>query len=573
MKHRAYAAAAVAGCALALLSASAAKAGVTNGIAATVPQFIQAATLVGPAPATQQIHLVVFLPYPNQSAVDGFTAAVNNPASSTFGQFLTPDQFAAEFAPSQNTYSTVEYVVTGAGMQIVQTYPNRKMMDVVATVAQADAFFNTVINQYSYDNVTYYANAVPASIPNALRGAVMAVSGFTNFIQRVGQPLVANPNVPAGFGPLDIQTAYNEPVHVNKSYNGAGVTIAIETAYDYNDSDLSGYWSAFGVQRGQNAYVIRKIVDDPVNQGLPAPGQNDETTLDVEQSSSNAPSANVIVYEGVDPLNSTFDDIYEQTTIDPRVDVVTTSWGSCEAGSDPNEVAADNDLFEQSAAEGQTRFAASGDNGSKDCGMNNPPDGFPGQPNPTNVDFPSSSPFMGASGGTTLTLNANRTIHSETGWSGSGGGISMFFGLPPYQQPVPTLFSRQWRNTPDVALDADPNTPYALYYYGSWLLSVGGTSCVAPNMAALYAQVDGYYQRRTGLAATGLYNGFRKNTYPGNVWHDITSGSNGDFNAGPGYDNVTGVGSLNGYRYMLQVPHPRSGGGLSRPRPHLRPLA
>ena len=149
----------------------------------------------------------------------------------------------------------------------------------------------------------------------------------------------------------------------------------------------------------------RKYVDDPVDQGLPAPGQNDETTLDVEQSTSNAPGANVLVYEGVDPLNSTFDDIYEMTAIDPRVDVVSTSWGSCEAGADPNEVAADNDLFEQAAAEGQTRFAASGDNGSRDCGTNNPPDGLPGEPNPTTVDFPASSPWIGASGGTTLTLN------------------------------------------------------------------------------------------------------------------------------------------------------------------------
>lgn len=558
--------AAIGACALTLSFASAAKASVTDGIAATVPQFTQVATLIGPAPPSQQIHLVVFLPYPNHAAVDQFTLGVNDPASKTFGQFLTPDQFAAEFAPTQSTYSTVEYVTTGAGMQVVQTYANRKVIDLVATVAQADALFNTVIDQYSYQNVTYYANSVPAIIPGALKGLVMAVSGFNDFVHQIGQPLVGNPNVPFGFGPPDIQTAYDEPVHVSKNDNGAGVTIAIETAFDYMDSDLSGYWSQFGVQRSPSAYVVRKVVDDPVNQGLPAPGENDETTLDIEQSSSNAPGANVIVYEGSDPLNSTFDDIYEQTTIDPRVDVVTTSWGSCEAGADPNEVAADNDLFEQSAAEGQTRFAASGDNGSKDCGMNNPPDGFPGQPNPTTIDFPASSPWMGASGGTTLTLNANRSIHSEIAWSGSGGGISSLFALPPYQSPVPTLFSRQWRNSPDVALDADPNTPYALFWNGSWLLSVGGTSAVAPNMAALYAQIDGYYQRRTGLADTGLYNGFRKGTYPGNAWHDILSGSNGDFSAHSGYDNVTGVGSLNGYRYMLQVPHPRTGGGLIRTR-------
>lgn len=550
---------------LVLLTTGTAQALSSDGIAASVPSFTQVAKYAGPASPTRQIHLVVFLAYPNQAAVEAFANAVNDPSSANYGQFVTPDKFANTYGPTASTYSTVEYVLQGAGMQVVQTYANRKVMDVVATVAQAQALFQTVINYYTYNGVTYYSNSVPAIVPNALRGIVMAVSGFNNFAHHVAQPpSVSNPvNTPFGFGPLDIQTAYNEPEHVNRALNGRGVTIAVETAWDYLDQDLQGYWSAFGVQR--SGYVYRKLVDDPVNQGIPLAGQNDETTLDVEQTTSNAPGANVLVYEGADNLNSTFDDVYEATVIDPRVDVVTTSWGSCEAGADPNEVAADNDLFLQGAAEGQTRFASSGDNGSHDCGTNNPPDGLPGQPNPTNVDFPASSPWIASSGGTTLTLNANRTIHSETAWSGSGGGISMFFSLPKYQQPVGTLASRSWRNVPDVSLDADPNTPYALYYLQSWALAVGGTSAVAPNMAALYAQIDEYWGHRLGIAQTGLYNGFLRRTYPGAAWHDIVSGSNGDYSAHSGYDDATGVGSLNGYNYMLQIPRTRGAAPLVAP--------
>ena len=545
-----------------LVCSSTASALSVDGIAANVPQFTSAATLLGPAPATQRIHLVFFLAYPNPQAVANFAQTVNDPSSPQYGAFLTPDQFAASFGPSGNTYSTVEYVVLGSGMTIATAYANHKVLDVVATVGQADAFFATVINQYSYRGVTYYANAIPAHVPSALRGIVMAVSGFNNFARHVAQPpAINNPvSTPFGFGPADIQTGYNEPVHVRSALTGTGVTIAVETAYDYLDGDVQGYWGTFGVSR--TGYLIRKFVDDPVNQGLPLPGQSDETTLDVQQTTSNARGANVIVYEGVDPLNSTFDDIYEQTAIDPRVDVVTTSWGSCEVGSDPNEVAGDNDLFLQSAAEGQTKFAASGDNGSHDCGMNNPPDGLPGQPNPTNVDFPASSPWIGASGGTTLTLDPNRNYHAETAWSGSGGGSSVFFSLPKYQSPVPTLASRAFRNVPDVSLDADPNTPYALFYLNSWALAVGGTSAVAPNMAALYAQIDQYYGHRLGLAATGLYNGFVAHTYPGRAWHDVLSGSNGDFSAHAGYDNATGVGSLNGWYYMLQIPKTKSAARL-----------
>jgi len=106
------------------------------------------------------------------------------------------------------------------------------------------------------------------------------------------------------------------------------------------------------------------------------------------------------------------------------------------------------------------------------------------------------------------------------------------------------------------ALDADVATPYSLFYFGSWALSVGGTSAVAPNLAAMYAQFDGYRVRRLGLAQAGLYNGFWHSTYPGTAWHDIISGSNGTYGAHAGYDNVTGVGSLNAYRYMLQIPIP-----------------
>ena len=242
---------AIVAAAMMLMLTTPARALLANGIGANVPQFTSVAQLVGPAPASQNIHLVFFLAYPHQSAVDNFTQAVNDPTSPMYGAFLTPDQFAADFDPSGNTYSTVEYVVLGSGMTIAQAYTNRKVLDVVATVAQADAFFGTVINQYDYHGVVYYANALPAKIPSALRGVIMAVSGFNNFARHIARPpAVRNPvNTPSGFGPLDIQTAYDEPVHANRAISGGGVTIAIETVYDYLDDDARGYWSAYGIAR------------------------------------------------------------------------------------------------------------------------------------------------------------------------------------------------------------------------------------------------------------------------------------------------------------------------------------
>ncbi|HYK53310.1 MAG TPA: S53 family peptidase, partial [Candidatus Eremiobacteraceae bacterium] len=320
---------------------------------------------------------------------------------------------------------------------------------------------------------------------------------------------------------------------------------------DYMDSDLTGFWTMGNVTRDPGAYVFRVLIDNSSGQGIFNADQSEETTADVEQSTSNAPGANVLVYEGVDNLLSTFDDVYEAVVNDKRVDVVTTSWGLCEIDEDINEVLADNDLFKQGAAEGQTMFAASGDNGSKDCTDNT------NQFTITGVDFPSSSPWVGASGGTSMLLNTDDSINTDTGWSGSGGGISVIFPLPSYQNSVPTLGSTSGRNSPDAALLADNTTGYTFFYLGSGtLLKIGGTSIVAPNLAADYAQYDGYYNKRLGLAQTGLYAMFPKKTYPGKVFFDIVTGSNGDYSAHTGYDNVTGTGSFNGYLYMTKVlPH------------------
>jgi kumamolisin len=520
---------------------------------AQVPTFIQAAQLLGPADPTRQLHVVIFLGYPNPTAVAQLTTAVNDPSSPEYGSFLTPSQFDSAYAPSPKSYTMVEYVLENAGLKVVQTYANRQVIDAIGTVSQIDALFDTVIDYYAYGNWTYYANSVTALVPAALQGVVIAASGLNNFAEKAGAPVVSGLKAgPFGFGPANIETAYNFPIHHNPSIAGKGATIAIETAYDYLDADVSAFWTQYGIDDA--GAVQRLYINDPVNQGLPAPGESQETTFDVEQATSNAPGGNVLVVEASDPLNSTFDDVYEAVVMQPHVDVVSTSWGQCEAASDSDEVMGDNDLFEQGAAEGQTMFAASGDNGSQDCGTNDPPFGLPGEPNPITVDFPGSSPYVAAGGGTTLTLNPHGAIKSETAWSGSGGGISAFFALPFYQVPVPTLGSTTNRNTPDVALDADPAAPYSLFYDGSWASPVGGTSAVAPILAALYAQCDGWNHHRLGLAQTGLYSGFVEDTYPGSAWHDVVSGSNGDYSAHPGYDNVTGVGSLDGMRYMLQIP-------------------
>ena len=180
-----------------------------DGIAASVPIFTQVATLVGPAPLTQQLRLVVHLAYPHPRAVEAFVRSVNDPNSRSYGSFLSPSQFGATFGPTGHSYSTVEYAVTNAGMSVYQTYNNLKTLDIVGSVWEAEALFNTTINEYTYNGVTYYANGSPAYVPVALKGLLMAVSGFTNFAQKVAQPPGSHA---VGYGPLEIERAYNEPI-------------------------------------------------------------------------------------------------------------------------------------------------------------------------------------------------------------------------------------------------------------------------------------------------------------------------------------------------------------------------
>jgi kumamolisin len=181
---------------------------------------------------------------------------------------------------------------------------------------------------------------------------------------------------------------------------------------------------------------------------------------------------------------------------------------------------------------------ASGDGGSSD-GQS---DGSP------HADFPASSPHALGCGGTTLQVSAT-TITSETAWTDSGGGVSDVFSLPSWQAtahvPAPTNPSGG-RGVPDVCADADPNSGYSVRVDGQSVV-VGATPPVPPLWAALIALMNQQLGTSVGFINPKLYalNGYPNSPGP---LHDITSGSNGAYDAGVGWDPVTGLGSPDGTR-------------------------
>jgi hypothetical protein len=338
--------------------------------------------------------------------------------------------------------------------------------------------------------------------------------------------------------------------------DGAGQTIAIVDAYD--DPNAASDLHTFSLQYGlpdvpsftkvnQSGATSPLPGTDPVGAGAANGTWEMEESLDIEWAHAMAPQAGIVLVEC--NSSSSFDLIQNLNYSTPSggvawarnapgISLVSMSFG---LGENSTETRYDSWLTTPSGHQGVTFVASTGDNGS------------PG-------GFPAYSPNVVAVGGTSLHVSGN-SYSSESGWSGSGGGVSTVETQPAYQSGVVTPFSSTKRTIPDVALEADPNTGVAIcdsFDYGSktpWNQGTfGGTSLSAPMMAGIVAIAN----QGRGLAGQGTLNGATQtlpNIYKmaASNFHDITGGSNGGFSAAGGYDAVTGRGSPMGNQFAFNV--------------------
>lgn len=333
---------------------------------------------------------------------------------------------------------------------------------------------------------------------------------------------------PTGLSPIQVRQAYgfNQITFNNGTIqgDGSGQTIAIVDAY--NDphiiSDLSHFDSTFGLPSAN-------LTVENQSGGKSLPHSNMgwalEISLDVEWAHAIAPGAKLLLVEA---NSASYTNLFAAVTTaakTPGVVVVSMSFGggefSGETSYDSVFSTPSGHIGGNNLPGGITFVASSGDNGS-------------------GVSYPSASPNVLSVGGTTLNVDSQGNYISETGWSGSGGGNSTVESEPTYQQGVQ---SSGKRGNPDVAYVADPNTGVSVYDtfgYGGWI-TVGGTSAGAPQWAALIAIAD----QGRALAGKGSLGNAQAAIYtlPSSDFHDITSGSNGAYSAGTGYDLVTGRGS------------------------------
>jgi len=547
----------VAGWALAFLLPASATAAERQRLQGYVPAAVAELNLqpVGRLPATQILHLAIGLPLRNKEALTNLLHQLYDPASTSFHQYLTPEQFTASFGPTEADYEAVLKFARSHGLAVVGTYSHRELVDVSATVSDIEKAFQVTLRTYRHptERREFYA---PDVEPSVEAGApILSLSGLNNYLlphpgahrkSSLGPADTSNGSGPSGsLRGKDFRNAYAPGV----TLNGSGQYVGLVEFDGYYDSDITKYENACGLP---NVPISNVMLTG--SSGYPDNNTNYvlEASLDIEMVIAMAPGlSRLYVFEG-----DNFETVLSSMVTYSYIKQFSASW----VGFSFN--ASDDTFFQQMAAQGQTFFEASGDG----CAYTQP------------ITGPCDSAYVTSVGGTTLTLDSTGTKYgSETVWKsgfqtpgwglngdytqgtnhggywGSGGGVSSTYTIPDWQQGINLTAvggSATMRNIPDVALTA--NEIWVTYFNGLSGADIGGTSVAAPLWAGFTALVN-QQTSAEGKASVGFLNpalyAIGKSQLYNSCFNDITNGddtwpdSPNEFHAAKGYDLCTGWGT------------------------------
>jgi kumamolisin len=456
---------------------------------------------------------------------------------------LSRSEFEKRHGADQKSLARVEAFARDHSLTVKETSEARRTVIVSGTVAAMNNAFGVELKQYEYPGGKYRGRTGSIQLPSDLHKIVEGVFGLDNRPQakphfrrrhdRAGARAAAES---PSYTPVQMATIYNFPTGVDGSGECIGL---IELGGGYSTTDLSNYWSQLNLATTPTVTAVS--VGGATNSPTGDPdGPDAEVMLDIEVAGSIAPGAKIVVYfaDNTDAgfLNAITTAVHDSTN---NPSVISISWGGPESTWTQQTMTSMDEAFQSAAAMGVTVCVAAGDDGSTD-GVT---DGL------NHVDFPASSPNVLACGGTKLVASGS-SISSETVWNelaenegATGGGISDVFPLPSWQAnvgvpPSANPTHNTGRGVPDVAGDADPTTGYVTLVDGQSGV-IGGTSAVAPLWAALIALVNQSIGKPAGLVNALLYANFTTAA----DFHDITSGNNGAYSAGVGWDACTGLGS------------------------------
>lgn len=498
-----------------------------------------------------------------------------NPGSPNLHRWLTPEEFADRFGASAQDIAALQTWLQSHGLTILSTARGRNWIAFSGSASQVEAAFQTEIHQYLVNGETHFANSTDPSLPAAFQNAVQGVRGLHDFHARPGKRTLTNPAYTSSHGnhylaPDDFATIYNVTPLYKAGITGTGQKLVVAGQTQINLSDIQAFRAEYGLPANDPQVLLVPGSTDP---GI---SKNDlpEAELDLEWSGAVARNATILFVYERDVMNAV------QYAIDQNLaPVVSTSYGLCEAETSSFDMQAMRSWAQQGNAQGITWVASSGDNGAADCNDSSNPG--------LAVDAPASIPEVTAIGGAEFNEGSGQYWGSsngatrasvlsyipETTWNDSvadgapsagGGGASDYFSKPSWQTG-PGVPSDNARHVPDIALSASADHDGYLVYVNAGDQVYGGTSVPTPAFAGITALLNQSLVQNGAQSSAGLGN-MNPRLYalaqsnPA-AFHDITTGDNivtatcpkrsrtcsaspVGFSAGAGYDQATGLGSV-----------------------------
>lgn len=507
---------------------------------------------------------ILFSFAPSPEVQKGFEARVAK------GEIVPPEELEQAYGSSAKDHSALVKWLKKQGFEIVDESKDSDSIYARGTVDQIEKSLAVTMTRVTKDGITYNAAQNAPSLPNDVGDSVHAIIGLQPFRRahknsrmcipshgnraslngmndvktkpaKGGSGKKSTKGAAAGIDGLVTNIANNPPYLVSeilKAYNadglsvtGKGQTIAILIDTFPSDSDLKKFW-----QRNNLPVKISQIAKINVK-GDPLPPREGEETLDVEWSSGIAPGAKIRIYASgslsfVD-LDRALDRIIADLPTQPGMRQLSISLGLGETFMAPAEVNVQHQKFLRLAAAGVNVFVSSGDAGSNPSATGHSSNG------PLQAEYESSDSNVIGVGGTTLRLTVAGGVSNEEAWPGSGGGASIFFGRPSWQKGNGVPAGTQ-RLVPDVSAAADPGTGALVVFQGE-TTQIGGTSWSAPVWAGFCALLN-EARTKMGKSTLPFLNPLIYPLMGTASFRDVTSGSNGEFKAGSGYDQVTGIG-------------------------------
>jgi subtilase family serine protease len=588
----------------------------------SAPAWANSRHLVGSVDPSSSVGFRVYLGWRDETGAEAVAKAVSDPQSPSYGRYLTPADFRRQFAPTQAQVGAVRSWLRSQGFAVDYTPANNHYVAAEGTVAQAEAAFGTGFGEYSVAGTTVRSPSNDVAIPSSLADVVTGVVGLDDsaFFVHTNSVIDKDAPPPAGFrnspplsaywgqliSPYSFPTGFtalsgNAPWTVRgytpaqikgargiSGYDGAGQTVAIIDAYASPTilQDVNQWSTNRGLPTMNPGQLVQVVAPGtyrrPENPSQDPQGWYVEETLDVEAVHGMAPAAK-IVFVGAPNNYRDLDAALNHVVDDHLAQIVSNSYGYPTELLPFGFVKPVEDTLIQAAAEGIGVYFSSGDAGDETSEF-----GF------AVTDWPASSPWVTAVGGTSLGIGPANNRVLETGWGtsnyncdtttlvctrtgwlyGSGGGVSRIFAEPSYQKGAGLSLSG--RGVPDVAGLGDPQTGFLMgqtqtfpngTYYDEF--REGGTSVSVQTFAGMMALADQKAGAPHGFANPVFYS------HPG-AFVDITSVktavarrnyvNNVDASAGtvdrlrtfddysgsptqhtnPGWDNVTGLGAPNG---------------------------